>query len=92
MFDTLESIALNFKWLSYVFLTATSICFCFAAHSSSKALWLWRHRNTPVSDSIIAEALKNVQPPKFWLFSLLWAILGTFLFVFALFLLNTTVQ
>ncbi|WP_125304792.1 hypothetical protein [Alcaligenes faecalis] len=94
MIDTLESIAQNFRWLSYFFLAATSISFYFAAHSSSKALWLWRHRNTTVSDSIIADALKNVQPPKYWLFALLWASLGSclFLIAFGMVLITTSVQ
>lgn len=90
MIFTLESIVYEFWWLSYFFLATSIVCFCAATYSAWKGCWLRHHRNTPISDPIIAEALKDVQPPKFWLMALLWSVLGTGFFVSAVTMLRLT--
>lgn len=42
------------------------------ADAAYKGLWLWRHRNMPISNPAIARALERSKPPRYGLHALGW--------------------
>nr|CAC79197.1 hypothetical protein 10.1 kDa [uncultured bacterium] len=47
-----------------------------AAEAAYKGLWLWHHRNTPISNPTIAKALEGSKPPRYGLHALGWLAFG----------------
>ncbi|MEN4967103.1 hypothetical protein ABE562_22255 [Brucella intermedia] len=61
-------------WLPYAVLPITAFCGYRMGKNVYAAWFLWRHRNTPISDPVIAKALEGVKPPRYWLYALAWAL------------------
>ena len=62
------------RWLPYVCLPVAAFCLYRMSKDAYAAWFLWRHRNTPISDPVIAKALEGVKPPRYWLYALAWAL------------------
>ncbi|ELP8114092.1 hypothetical protein QTS20_004305 [Salmonella enterica] len=61
-------------WLPYAFLPIPAFCLYRLGKNAYAAWFLWRHRNTPISDPVIAKALEGVKPPRYGLYALAWAV------------------
>ncbi|EPL4055468.1 hypothetical protein MWX51_005577 [Pseudomonas aeruginosa] len=60
-------------WMPHVFVLAAAFCLYRMGANGYAAWFLWRHRNTPISDPVIAKAVEGVKPPRYWLYALAWA-------------------
>lgn len=70
--ENLQDMIQGAWWLLYVWLFGSAIGLFYMGRNAYFAWFLWVHRNTPVHDPVIAEALKDVKPKPFWLYALLW--------------------
>lgn len=63
----------EYLWLlRYPLLLWGAFCLMMAATNGSRALFLWRNRNVPVVDRLIAEALASAKPPRYALRAAFW--------------------
>lgn len=63
-------------WPPYVLLLIAAGCFVAGLWHGFRAVWLWRHRDTPISDPLIAKVLEGVKPPPYALYAAGWCSAG----------------
>lgn len=61
--------------MRYVLLLVAAFCLLKAGANAYSALWLWRHRDVRLSAEI-EEAMKDVKPPRYWLYASAWLVCG----------------
>ena len=64
------------SWPSYLLLLIAATCFVVGIRHAYLAFWLWRRRNTPISDPMIANVLEGVRPPPFAQYAAWWCAAG----------------
>lgn len=68
-------------WVPLVGLLFAAGCFTAGLGNAYRALWLWRHRNDPISDPKLAKFLEGIQPPPYATYAALWLAGGVVLAV-----------
>ena len=71
-----ESVATLLWWLPYALLFFAAGCFVAGLGQARRAVWLWQHRDVPISDPVIAKAVASVKPPPYALYAAGWCSLG----------------
>lgn len=80
----IESVSSILWWLPYVSLIFSAACIAVGFGHAYSAFWLWRHRDTPISDPLISKALKGVKPPPYAFYAACWLFAGFVLAVLAM--------
>lgn len=63
-------------WLPYATMLFAAGCITAGLGHAYRGLWLWRHRDTPISDPVIAKALEGVKPPPYAFYATIWLVAG----------------
>lgn len=63
-------------WLPFVALLCAAGCITAGLVHVYRALWLWWYRETPISDSVLAEAFDGVKPPPYGTYATIWFAAG----------------
>jgi hypothetical protein len=71
-----QSVVSYFWWLPFVTLLFAAGCITAGLGHAYRAVWLWRHRDRPISDPVIAKALEGVKPPPYTVYAALWLAAG----------------
>jgi hypothetical protein len=65
-----------FWWIPFATLLFAAGCIAAGLRHAYRALWLWQHRDTPISDPVIAKALGGVKPPPYTIYATFWLAAG----------------
>lgn len=63
-------------WLPIIGLLVAAGCLTAGLGYGYRALWLWRHKGTPISDPLLAKALKGIKPPPYAMYAASWLAAG----------------
>ena len=63
-------------WMPYAQVFIAAYFLIHASRAAYRALWLWRNRDQPDSDPVIAKALPGVKPPRYALHAVGWSVLA----------------
>ncbi|WP_440986250.1 hypothetical protein ACQHIH_21355 (plasmid) [Xanthomonas sontii] len=72
----LQSVASLLSWLPLAALLLAGASITVGLRHAYCAIWLFRHRDIPVSDPVIAKALEGVDPPRYGVYAVLWLAAG----------------
>ena len=61
----MQSLVAHLWWLPVVGLLSAAGCITVALSNAYRGLWLWLHRNTPISDPVVAKAVAGVRPVSY---------------------------
>lgn len=62
-------------WFPYATLLLAAGCITVGMSHAYRALWLWRHQDTPIN-AIVAKALEGVKAPPYFIYAAVWLISG----------------
>lgn len=71
-----EPVASSLWWLPFITLLIAAGCITAGLDHLYRALWLWRHRNTPISDPLIARLVADVKPPPYAAYAAILLVVG----------------
>jgi len=72
----MQSLVAHLWWLPVVGLLSAAGCITVALSNAYRGLWLWLHRNTPISDPVVAKAVAGVRPPPYAIYAAAWFVAG----------------
>ncbi len=74
MDNATTAVAGEYLWaIRYALLLIAAYCLLKAGANAYSAFFLWRHRDVRLSAEI-EEAMKDVKPPRYWLYASAWLV------------------
>ncbi|WOB11112.1 hypothetical protein [Piscinibacter gummiphilus] len=73
----IEAAAALVGWLPFIGLLCAAGCLTAGLVHAYRAVWLWRHGDTPIHDPLLAKALKSIKPPPYAMYAASWLSVGS---------------